>query len=111
MANNRMYLRCTKCGKGFFLGKTFLDGYYTSNHFYDGKCHKLSDLADGTDNGDDNAFLNAFNEFCDIHAYCTEDLAEDDIKYLEPKFVPRENGEENRYEIAYEFWYGEENEV
>lgn len=109
MANNRMYLRCTKCGKGFFLGKTFCNGYYTSNHFYDHKEHKISELASGKDNGTDNAFLDALNEFYDTHAYCCEDLCEEDIEYLEPKFEPRENGEENRFEIAYEFWYGEEN--
>jgi hypothetical protein len=34
MANNRMYLVCKGCDKGFLLGKTMSTGYHT---FYDAK--------------------------------------------------------------------------
>ena len=49
MANNRLYLKCAICGKEFFLGKTFLDGYYN--------CH--------TD-------MHGLNKFFDEHKYCHE---------------------------------------
>ncbi|HEY5585697.1 MAG TPA: hypothetical protein VIK78_14575 [Ruminiclostridium sp.] len=48
MANNRMYLVCRGCNKGFMIGKTMLDGYYTSQEDFE---HKL-------------------NEFYSLHDYC-----------------------------------------
>ena len=32
MANDRIYLRCKRCGEAMFLGKTFGDGYYWSQY-------------------------------------------------------------------------------
>lgn len=86
MANNRMYLRCRKCGAGFNLGKTFLDGY--SRHLYEGE----------------KDFLTEYNKFLAEHAYCSNDDNEKDIVYLEPKFKHSDYDEENGFEIAYEIW-------
>lgn len=102
MANNRMYLRCRTCGDCFFLGKCFLDGYYTRNIYYDGESHPIID--DPMPNGKPDAFLDAYNQFLDEHTYCCK---EPEInEYFEPKFKPPEKGvdTENQFEIAYEFW-------
>ena len=50
MANNRLYLKCIDCGATLFLGKTFLDGYYTNG------------LVD----------VEGINKFFDEHKYCHE---------------------------------------
>ncbi len=105
MANNRMYLRCRTCGKGFFLGKGFGGPYYTSNCFY----QKDSRI---TAPEEPDAFLDAFNEFIDEHCWCTNELSKEDIEYLEPKFVKptHEIDHENNFEIAYESYREEDEE-
>ena len=86
MANNRMYLRCKKCGEVLFLGKTFLDGYYTLNEYYENN----KDLTE------------AFNEFCDNHKWCNKEYNEKLNGGYEPKFKEQEFDEENSFEICYE---------
>lgn len=86
MANNRMYLRCKKCGETLFLGKTFLDGYYTDNDFYE--------------NG---SLLNSLNIFYDNHKWCDKQYKEE--KFYEPKFKETDFNEENSFEICYETYY------
>ena len=101
MANNRMYLRCRTCGNIFFLGKCFGEGYYTSNIYYDGKTHYVKDV---DDNGTPDAFLDAYNEFLDKHAYCTEPLNESEIRYIDTPFK-KEDSYYQRFEICYEIDY------
>lgn len=93
MANNRMYLRCRKCGSAVFLGKTYMDGYYTDDGYYWRGRKKDS-------------FLEAFNRFCEEHAYCDSEPSKE-YNFLEPKFVTPKDGihPENQFEIAYEFYH------
>lgn len=84
MANNRMWLRCRTCGNIFFMGKSYQDGYYTLDDYYDGK-----------------SFLKAYNDFLDKHAYCNEELNEKEIKYIDTPFK-KVDSYENRFEICYE---------
>lgn len=89
MANNRMYLRCKKCGEVLFLGKTYLDGYYTCDDYYKNNV----DLTE------------AFNEFCDNHKWCSKEYNEEKFGMYEPKFKETNFSEENSFEIAYETYY------
>ena len=104
MANNRIYLRCRTCGKGFFIGKGF-GGPYSIDNVYFAKDNRINAP------NEPDAFLDALNEFYEEHCFCENDLAENDIKYLEPKFktAPENMHYENNFEIAYETFYeGEE---
>lgn len=100
MANNRMYLRCRRCGAGFFLGKGFGGPYSTDNVYY------AQDNRLEAPNEPD-AFLNAYNEFLEEHAFCDKEPNERDVAFLEPKFQRADCDFENNFEIAYEF-YNEE---
>ena len=53
MANNRIYLKCSKCVETLFLGKTFGDGYYYQNYH-------------------DIPLEESLNEFYDEHDICGE---------------------------------------
>lgn len=59
MANNRIYLKCKKCGDTLFLGNTFGTGYFWSN--YGKEWRGLGTL---------------LNEFYDRHDYCGENCFE-----------------------------------
>ena len=85
MANNRMYLRCRKCGRYFFLGKVYSE-YFTDDVYYK---HGL---------------IHALNEFYDEHAFCDKEPITDD-NFLDPKFEPCKPHYENQFELAYEFDY------
>lgn len=89
MANNRIYLRCKHCGKGFFLGKSFGGHYYTDNNYY--KNDIITDL----------------NNFYKKHCFCGEKENTDDINYLEPRFMKEEKHYENNFEVAYEIYHKE----
>ena len=88
MANNRMFLRCRKCGDGFMLGKTYGASYYMLDSYCGGK-----------------SFIEAFNDFCKEHTFCEKELCKNS-GYYEPKFLePKEDiWGENQFEIAYEFF-------
>lgn len=53
MANNRIYLRCKACGKMFFLGKHFCQGWYYTNY-----------------TPDKGTLEDKLNAFYDEHIYC-----------------------------------------
>jgi hypothetical protein len=53
MANNRLYIRCRACGEVFFVGKSFLAGFY-----YGIEGQPLEDK---------------LNAFYDKHTYCCKD--------------------------------------
>lgn len=75
MANERLYIRCRACGEVFYVGKSFLDGFY-----YGIEEPKLADK------------LNAFYE---KHTYC--------CKY--PDRCRREDNQfalDGCYELVYE---------
>lgn len=91
MANNRIFLRCRKCGSILFLGKCYGDGYFYQNY-------RGSDLE------------TELNDFYEKHAYCSEPLNESDIDFIGSKFV-QEDSYYNRFEIAYEFEDEEDDEV
>ncbi len=82
MADNRIYLRCRKCGSVLFLGKCYSEGYFYKNY------HK-------------NDLETELNDFYTKHAYCNEPLNERDIKFIDTKFNQEDNYY-NRFEIAYE---------
>lgn len=82
MANNRIFLRCRKCGSILFLGKCYERGYFYENYHNSNLETEL-------------------NDFYEKHAYCQEPLNESDIKYIDTKFKP-EDSYYNRFEIAYE---------
>ena len=84
MANNRIYLRCRRCGKSIFLGKCFGDGYYTNDVYYK-----------------DKTFIEALNNFYDKHNFCYDEPVDE---HLEPKFVAKDVNNENSFEIAYEVY-------
>ena len=90
MANNRMYLRCKNCGKGFFLGKCFGWQYGTNENYYK------------------YGFINELNKFYSEHCGCDKEEDKRDIEYLEPKFKKEDRHYENQFEIAYETFYKDE---
>ena len=84
MANNRMFIRCRRCGAIFCIGKIYLDGYYISN---------------------EENFVNQLSNFYDEHAFCIDNFHEDDILFAEPKFNKEKSKSvnyENIFEICYE---------
>lgn len=84
MANNRMYIRCRRCGAIFCIAKIYYDGYYISNN---------------------KDFVNRLSAFYDEHAFCYDDFHEDDILFAEPKFNKEKSKSanyENIFEICYE---------
>lgn len=83
MANNRMYLRCRKCGEILFLGKCYLDGYFYGH--YDGE-----------------SLEQKLNDFYNKHDFCDAPLNKEEIKSLDTPFKQKDSFY-NRYEIAYEF--------
>lgn len=90
MANNRIYLRCKNCGKGFFLGKCFGWQYGTSEAYYK------------------HGFINELNKFYSEHCGCVNEEDKIDIEYLEPRFKKEDRDYENQFEIAYETFYNDE---
>ena len=90
MANNRIYLRCKKCGAGCFIGKSFGCEYTT---------WQLKD----------NELEEKLNDFFEEHCWCehTPEENKEWINDLEPKFEPKDTHYENRFEIAYEHLWEE----
>lgn len=79
MANNRMFIRCKRCGEIFFIGKTMGNGYYLSN-------------------GD---ICNDLNHFYKEHNWCSKEKNMSDISYCDtPLGIDDHN--DNNFEIAYE---------
>ena len=73
MANNRMYMKCNRCGETFFLAKSMGSGFYTWSFN-----------------------VNDFNKFLDKHAYCFGgDEGDFSLEYEEPpqRLVGSENSE------------------
>lgn len=92
MANNRMYLRCRKCGRTLYIGKTFLDGYY----YYPTKEYMKG-----------RTFQEILNDFYEEHTWCCQDrnLENECIGYSleEYPLPPIESvNEENVFDIVYE---------
>lgn len=52
MANNRLYLKCICCGETYFLGKSFLDGYFTDGFVDQKDLNKFFDDHEYCHNGD-----------------------------------------------------------
>ena len=92
MANNRIYLRCKNCGKGFFLGKCYGGSYFTEDDYYK------------------EGIIIALNNFYEEHCFCNKGISENDLEYYEPRFVKEERDYENNFEIAYEYYYGKDEE-
>lgn len=81
MANNRIYLRCKKCGDVLCLGKTFGSDY---------RCNEEH-------------LLDKLNVFYLKHTMCMDDL-ENNI--FEPKLDESKDrfSYDNQYDICYEFY-------
>lgn len=88
MANNRMFLRCRKCGGVLMIGKISCLSYFTLDSYYE-----------------NDSFLEAFNKFCEEHTYCYKEL-DKNREYYDPKFIePKEDiYGENQFEIAYQYF-------
>ena len=86
MANNRMYLRCRKCGETLMLAKYYpTTGYTVFNPFY------KSSLMDA---------------FFEVHKYCGNSRNNDSFKKFNKDYpLPplEEIAEENNFDIVYDF--------
>jgi hypothetical protein len=86
MANNRMYIRCKKCGEFIGIGSCMLSEY----HWSASNEHKhLEDY---------------LNDFFKEHCFCEKKLNKKELEKLETPLGKYENWD-NRFEIAYEYEY------
>lgn len=92
MSDNRIWLRCRKCGKAMLLGKMGLSDYGVYTTFYENLDYVL-------------------DVFFKRHSFkeCSTDKFEGefDDPTLEPKFIPKDCNFQNHFEIAYDFYYEE----
>lgn len=84
MANNRIYIRCKKCGECLFLGKHFNAEYYWQNYSKE-EVHLEDKL----------------NDFFEKHCWCEEEFDESQNYCNTP--VGKFTTWDTKYEIAYEF--------
>lgn len=84
MANNRIYIRCKKCGEIVHIGSHTMTAYNWSRI---DKSYHLEDL---------------LNDFYEEHCFCNKELNEEALKMLDTPLGKYENWD-NNFEIAYEY--------
>ena len=92
MANNRMYMRCKKCGAILFLGKRLGDSYW------------YEDYPDGT--GKTIPLKRKLNDFFEKHCFCNDERKNhiNDIEYIDTPLLEKEEEApiQDNFEICYE---------
>ena len=83
MANNRIYLRCRKCGQTLFLGKNFGAEWFWTDYEHTGH---LEDK---------------LNDFFLEHCFCDNEYNEDECLKLDTP-IGKINRFDTNFEIAYE---------